>query len=143
HVAALALSLPDHLRTTGRQHTKILIRQLCARHFGAEHANAPKRGFTLPLHRWLRTSGRPLMENLLDVDGVRAAGLLDAGRDRHAVDDHISGRRKLAWELWGLMILMSWYEQRVASPPDPRTLPPADDVRRVTPSPANHSAAAR
>lgn len=127
-VAAFALSLPEHLRTTGRADTKVLIRRLCARHFGEEHATAPKRGFTLPLQRWLRTSGRALMESILDVDRVLATDLLDAERVRQAVGDHVSGRRRLAWGLWGLMVLVSWYEQRVASPPNPRSLPAADDL---------------
>ena len=39
-VAELALALPDRLRVDGTR-TKVLLRRLCARHFGPSHAAAP------------------------------------------------------------------------------------------------------
>ena len=41
-----------------------------------------------------------------------------------AVDDHMSGRRALGWELWGLMVLSAWHRQQIqrvpAAPDAPR-----------------------
>lgn len=133
-VAELALSLPGHLRATGHGATKILLRRLCERHFGVEHARAPKQGFSIPIHRWLRDPGRSLVTTLLDRDRIDALGLLDPQAVAGAVDHHFSGRRALGWELWGLMVLVSWHEQRVQSPPEAHRLPPADDLRQVAPS---------
>jgi len=131
-VAALALALPDGQRTTSRAHTKIALRRLCARHFGAAHAQAPKMGFTVPLHRWLRTSGRSVLDRMLAPDRVAALGVLDAGAVQHAVAAHRSGHRALGWELWGLMTLVAWHEARVTNPPALASLPDARDLVAVT-----------
>jgi asparagine synthase (glutamine-hydrolysing) len=130
-LAEFALGLPASWKTTGRSRTKILLRRLCARHFGEAHAQAPKQGFSIPLHHWLRTSGRGVMTAVLDRDRVRAVSVLDEAVVSRAVDDHLSGRRTIGWELWGLMVFVCWYEQRVASPPNLAALPKAD-IRPVT-----------
>jgi hypothetical protein len=116
-LAAFALGLPDRLKTIGRANTKVLLRRLVARHFGDDHARAPKQGFSVPLHHWLRTSGRDVMHKVLDRDRVRALGVIDEAAVHRAVGDHASGRRTIGPELWGLMVLVCWFEQRVASPP--------------------------
>lgn len=115
--AEFALGLPDRWKTTGRSNTKVLLRRLVARHFGEDHARAPKQGFSVPLHHWLRGAGQTVMRRVLDRDRVRALGVLDVAAVQRAVEDHASGRRTLGPELWGLMVLVCWFEQRVASPP--------------------------
>jgi asparagine synthase (glutamine-hydrolysing) len=130
-VAGLALGLPSALRIGRGGQTKVLLRRLCARHFGRRHARAPKQGFSLPIHHWLRHRGRPLVASLLDPDRVRALEVLDAPAVAMAVDAHLSGKRPLGWELWGLMVLIAWHEQRLQHPPDVHDGPPAADLLRV------------
>ena len=137
-VAELALSLPDRLRVDGTR-TKVVLRRLCRRHFGRPHAAAPKQGFSLPIHRWLRKEGRELMTSLLSAERVGALTVLDPAAVSGAVDAHLSGRATLGWELWGLMVLVAWHERRVASPP---ALPDAG-LRPVPASSDAASAAAR
>jgi asparagine synthase (glutamine-hydrolysing) len=126
-VAELAIALPDRLRVNGSR-TKVLLRRLCERHFGRAHADAPKQGFSLPIHRWLRTDGRTLVRALLSRERVDAVGVLDPDRVKAVTDAHLSGRAMYGWELWGLMVLVAWHEQRVASVP---ALPDASDVREM------------
>jgi asparagine synthase (glutamine-hydrolysing) len=120
-VAEFALSLPLDWRVKGGT-TKRLLRELCARHYGRAHAYAPKQGFSIPIHRWLRREGRPLMTGLLDRDRVRALGLLDADAVADVVDRHLAGEA-LGWELWGLLVLVVWWEERVMRPPAIAHLP--------------------
>ena len=136
-VAELALSLPDRLRVDGTR-TKVLLRRLCERHFGQSHAAAAKQGFSLPIHRWLRTEGRELMTGLLSPERVTALGVLDTAAVSRAVGAHLSGRATLGWELWGLMVLVAWHERRVASTP---ALPDADLRPIPVPSDAANAAA--
>jgi len=116
-VAEFALALPDRLRTDRRGGTKIALRRLCARHFGEAHAFAPKQGFSIPVHTWLRDERPSLVTQLLARDRVDALGFLDPGAVARVVDAHMSGRRALGWEIWGLMVLVAWHEERVANPP--------------------------
>ena len=133
-VAGLALGLPDRLRVSRAARTKVALRRLCERHFGPRHANAPKQGFSLPIHSWLRHEGRTLITTLLSRDRVDALGVLDASSVERAVQAHMSGKRALGWELWGLMVLVAWYEQRVVNPPDVRGGAEAVDLRQTVPT---------
>jgi len=130
-VAALALGLPERLRVGRASDTKVLLRRLCARHFGDEHARAPKQGFSLPIHSWLRAEGRSLVTALLARERVDALQVLDPVAVDRAVQSHLSGTRALGWELWGLMVLVAWHEQRIGSPPDVRRGPVPPDLREV------------
>ena len=119
-IAEFALALPLHLRLKGMT-TKFLLRELCARHYGRAHAYAPKQGFSIPVHTWLRHEGRALMTTLLAPERVGAIGCLDPGAVSEAIQQHLAGAA-LGWELWGLMVLVAWFEERVARPPEFRTL---------------------
>jgi asparagine synthase (glutamine-hydrolysing) len=120
-VAEFALRLPMEQRVKGGA-TKLLLRELCARHYGRPHAYAPKQGFSIPIHTWLRHEGRGLMTSLLDRDRVEALGLLNAAAVSAVVDRHLAGAA-LGWELWGLMVLVAWFDERVRRPPTFRHLP--------------------
>ncbi len=126
-VAELAIALPERLRVSGAR-TKVLLRRLCERHFGRAHADAPKQGFSLPIHRWLRTDGRALVNTLLSRERVDAVGVLNPDAVAQVAEAHLSGRAAYGWELWGLMVLVAWHEQRVASTP---ALPDGSDVREM------------
>ncbi len=52
-------------RVIGRWTTKPLLRALARRHLPADVARAPKRGFEVPLDRWLAGPLRPLVEGLV------------------------------------------------------------------------------
>ena len=120
-VAEFALTLPLASRLKGMT-TKFLLRELCTRHFGRVHAYAPKQGFSIPVHTWLRHEGRSLMTSLLAPHRVEAIGWIDSLGVKRAVDQHLAGAA-LGWELWGLMVLVAWFEKRVARPPDFGELP--------------------
>jgi asparagine synthase (glutamine-hydrolysing) len=125
-VAEFGLTIPYELRATSRTRTKVLLRRLLHRHFGAEHANAPKQGFSIPIHRWLRSEGKATMTSLLAPDRVKAVGVLDQAAVADAMDAHLTHRRAYGWELWGLMVLVNWHEQRIASTPSLSSVSIAD-----------------
>ncbi|MGH9348791.1 MAG: asparagine synthase (glutamine-hydrolyzing) [Vicinamibacterales bacterium] len=122
-LVAFALGLPEHLRVSRGSRTKVLLRSLCRRHFGPEIAGAKKKGFSIPIHQWLRGPARARLQELLAPSAIDAIGLLDAGRVSAAVADHLEGRRSLGWELWGLMVLSAWHDSRVRRPAEPADLP--------------------
>ena len=63
---AFGLTLPHTLRVEGRKGKRVL-RALAGRHLPASIAARPKRGFSVPVDRWVDRSFRlTLRENLLD-----------------------------------------------------------------------------
>ena len=116
-VADLAFSLPDDLKITLAGQPKRLLRELVKRLYGPELARAPKKGFSIPVHDWLRGPARALANELLSPAEVRRTGVLSAEAVHDAWVKHLSGKAQLGFELWGLMVLVVWHRTRVASQP--------------------------
>jgi asparagine synthase (glutamine-hydrolysing) len=134
-LAEFALRLPAALKVTRRGETKRILRELARRTCGPAVSRAPKQGFSIPVHSWLRGPARHLIEDLLSPASLTALPL-DAARVSRAVNDHMSGRRSFGFELWGLAVLVAWhrlYIQRSVTMPESRA-PRLVEI----PSPAAH-----
>lgn len=114
-VAAIGLSLPEHLKATPRG-GKLVLRHLASQRIGADVGQARKQGFSLPIHDWLRGPGRSLVLDKLSSEAVRATGVLDVPAVLAVRDAHLSGNQFYGFELWGLMVLTEWWRSRAQSP---------------------------
>jgi asparagine synthase (glutamine-hydrolysing) len=117
-LAELALGLPAPLRLAGGQ-TKRLLRELARRVYGNTIADAPKQGFSIPIHAWLRGPLRGQAEDLLSPAALDPIGVIDPAAVGDVWRDHVSGARSWGFEVWGLMVLSAWHRARVARPPRP------------------------
>ncbi|MBN1344329.1 MAG: asparagine synthase (glutamine-hydrolyzing) [Phycisphaerae bacterium] len=92
--------------------TKPILRALAERYLPAEVAHAPKRGFEVPLVRWLEGELRPLRNDLL----LHPTGLIAERFDASALADLVRSqspdRARWARQVWTLMMLGQWDRQR-------------------------------
>jgi asparagine synthase (glutamine-hydrolysing) len=70
-----------------------------------------KQGFMIPLARWLRGDLRPLLDDLLSPERVRARGLFRLDAVEAMKREHIAGRRSHADRLWTLMMAELWLRE--------------------------------
>jgi asparagine synthase (glutamine-hydrolysing) len=70
-----------------------------------------KQGFMIPLARWLRDDLRPLLDDLLATERVRARGLFRVERVEALKREHLDGRRSHADRLWTLMMAELWLRE--------------------------------
>jgi asparagine synthase (glutamine-hydrolysing) len=68
----------------------------------------PKRGFMVPLARWLRRDLREMMDDLLAPARVRARGLFDPAAVARLQAEHLAGTRTHSDRLWTLMMTELW-----------------------------------
>jgi asparagine synthase (glutamine-hydrolysing) len=131
-LADLALSLPAPLRLRGGA-TKRLLRELARRVYGDAVADAPKQGFSIPIHAWLRGPLRGQAEELLSPAALEPIGAIDPVAGGAVWRDHLSGARSWGFEVWGLMVLSAWHRARVARPPRPASgaAPPRREIPLV------------
>jgi asparagine synthase (glutamine-hydrolysing) len=115
-LADFALGLPAALRFGGGP-TKRLLRELARRVYGSPIADAPKQGFSIPIHAWLRGPLRDQAEELLSPAAIDPIGAIDPAAVGAVWRDHLSGARSWGFEVWGLMVLSAWHRARVAHPP--------------------------
>ncbi len=107
-----AARLPGAVKLDGMT-TKPILRNLARRYLPADIADAPKRGFEVPLARWLEHDLRDLRNALL----LSPTGLMAERFDAAAIADLVRGRIGLdparwARRVWTLMMLAMWDRQR-------------------------------
>jgi asparagine synthase (glutamine-hydrolysing) len=129
-VAEFGLALPDRFKCGLRGRGKRLLRELARRRYGIAVAGAPKQGFSIPIHQWIREPGRDLVQDLLAPVSLGTLEFLDGPAVLRVVRDHLAGRRSYGWEIWGLLVLVAWHRARIARVP---ALPDRPVVSRTIP----------
>ncbi len=115
------LRLPKHLKMApsalwtakGRGASKRVLREVAARYLPEEVVKAPKQGFGAPMGAWLTGPLRPLLEQATRPEVVARRGLVRPEAVTAMREEHLAGRRDRTWNLWALVVLESWFEQRV------------------------------
>lgn len=106
-LVAFSLGLPPHLKTRGFR-LKALLKAAVADLLPPAVLRGQKRGFMLPIGRWLQTSWRDRMEDLLSPAAVRRRGWIRPEVVETLKVEHLTGRRNRADQLWALMVLEAW-----------------------------------
>lgn len=106
----LAGGLPHEVRLHGGQ-LKAILRELARRHLGAELATARKRGFTIPVERWIATGAQPMMDRLLDDSPLVSGGWCT----RAGVEQLVGAARRngtASTFTWHLLATDAWLRRR-------------------------------
>jgi asparagine synthase (glutamine-hydrolysing) len=113
-------SIPPHLRTRIDDY-KYLLRSAMADLLPPELLSAPKRGFVLPVSRWLREELRPVVDHLLGADYLRRQGIFQPHLYQWIVKPHLVGQEEHPVQIWSLLMFQLWYwmyiEQKTSGAP--------------------------
>jgi len=72
---------------------------------------APKEGFDIPVHDWLRGALKSLLLDTITEHAVIKTGLLRWPAVQSLVTDHLERRANWGYHLWGLMVLLLWMKR--------------------------------
>jgi asparagine synthase (glutamine-hydrolysing) len=97
-----------HERKVSMQAGKLPLRTLLSRYLPAGLLEPRKRGFDVPLDRWLRGPLRDWAESRLSPDALARTGVLDVRQVRAAWTAHLSGEVDVAEQLWVLLSLQGF-----------------------------------
>ena len=114
-IIEFAASLPPELKFRGSV-SKYLLKRHVAERLLATAVHRPKQGFDLPLMSWLRGELREMARDLLFSSRAVGRGYVRPEAVKRIWDDHQSGYRNHAWQLWALMVLELWHRQYVDTP---------------------------
>jgi asparagine synthase (glutamine-hydrolysing) len=110
HVIEASLAIPPALKTPGLG-LKGLLKRAYADVLPPDVLRHRKQGFMIPLARWLREDLRPLMDDLLGAEPVRARGLFRVEAVERLKAEHVAARRSHADRLWTLMMAELWLRE--------------------------------
>lgn len=88
---------------------KLPLRYALAQH--TTYQTPDKKGFAVPMDTWLRTSLRPVFEDVMLSRQELLGVPINQAALRKMFTEHLSGRADYAWGLWILLSLALWYEK--------------------------------
>jgi asparagine synthase (glutamine-hydrolysing) len=110
HLLAFACSLPAATRLQGWK-LKGFMRSALHDVLPKSIIAGPKRGFMLPLSRWLREDLQEMSRDLLSAEAIRRRGYVNPAYVQWLLEEHHSGRRNFTDQLYALMVLELWHRQ--------------------------------
>lgn len=106
-----ALSLPSSLKVRGFKTTKYLLKKAIAPYLPESIIKRPKKGFGIPVAKWLRSDFKPLVDELLSQSYVEKQGLFDYAYVGELLRQHQSGQVDRRKELWTLFMFQWWWRK--------------------------------
>jgi len=105
--------LPSSLKY-GRLRTKRLLKQAVSGRLPRTTWQRPKKGFGIPVGRWLNGPLAPLLASLLEPGRLRRQGLFEPREVERLVNEHRTGVRDHRKPLWTLLMFQLWYNHWMA-----------------------------
>ena len=108
-VARAAWAIPSgmHMRD-GKG--KWVLRELLRRHVPQELVDRPKRGFAVPVGRWLRNELRDWAGSLLDPARMRREHNFEVPLIERRWRQHLNGEMDWTPHLWGVLMFQAWLD---------------------------------
>ncbi len=108
HLLACALRIPAAARF-GSWQLKGFMRRMLRGILPEQILRAPKQGFMVPMARWLREDLHDMVRDVLSDDAIRRRDYVKPAYVRWLLQEHQSGRRNCADQLYALMVLELWH----------------------------------
>ncbi len=112
-IVDLAFSLPYSLKYR-RGLTKRLLKELMRGKLPDHIIDRKKKGFGIPLARWLNGPLQGLCDDLLSEKALRAHDLFDVQFVHRLIGEHRARVRDNRKELWNLMVFQIWFNRWMA-----------------------------
>jgi asparagine synthase (glutamine-hydrolysing) len=106
-VVEFAWRLPTTIKVRNGK-GKWLLRRVLRRYLPEALFERPKHGFDVPIGAWLKGPLRDWAEELLAEPRLRREGFVDADAVQGCWQEHLSGRRDRAYELWAILMVEAW-----------------------------------
>jgi asparagine synthase (glutamine-hydrolysing) len=107
-MARLAIALPLSWKIRDGQN-KYALRRILARHLPVGLFDRPKKGFSVPIGKWLRGALREMVQDELSASRVKQIGILDEAVVQTMLKDFMNGGgRTSPAGIWFLFQMQQW-----------------------------------
>ena len=107
-----SFGLAHHLKYKDGE-KKYLLKKLTHRYVPEHLLNRPKKGFSLPVHRWLKADLRFLIDTHLSKDLIVSQNIFNYDQLCFILDEfeREKGRGKYATLVWNIIVFQLWYQK--------------------------------
>lgn len=103
-------SLPYSYKLKGFK-TKYILKLLMLNKLPKSIIFRPKKGFGIPLARWLKFDLRPVVDHFLSESMVKNMGLFNWDIVSDILDDHYSSKSDNRKQIWNLLVFSMWWSR--------------------------------
>lgn len=107
HLVDFASSLPYNMKCKLFT-TKYILKKLMENKLPRAIVFRRKKGFGMPVARWLRGELRNFCNEVLSEDSIKKAGLFNFDYIARLKKEHFSGKKDNRKQLWTLLVLQTW-----------------------------------
>ncbi len=132
-VIQACLRLPPELKLRGRR-TKYALKRMLSDVLPRRVVHRSKRGFVIPIERWLRGEWLPLLREHLCPEVLQRIPRLRADEVARMIDRHAAGAADHGYELFALLVLAVWWQMWIEQGlrvEGARSTPAPPTVRRI------------
>lgn len=105
-----ALSLPPSMKVRGMT-TKYLLKKAVTPYLPEYIMKRPKKGFGIPVAKWLRQEFRPVVDELLCQSFIEKQGIFQWVYVKNMLDEHMSMKVDRRKELWTMLMFQWWWKK--------------------------------
>jgi asparagine synthase (glutamine-hydrolysing) len=105
------LNLPLELKVREGWGTKYLMKKVLYEMVPRQIFERPKRGFAIPLAKWLNGELKPLVSEYLNDEAVREMGVVDPAYVQRLLQAYRNGQTFIYNRIWALLVLHWWYKK--------------------------------
>jgi asparagine synthase (glutamine-hydrolysing) len=105
-----AAGIPAYLKVPGFE-LKYLLKKAAEKWLPRKIVYRQKRGFSVPISRWMRKELRPWLDDALGEERLKRQGLFNIPYVRRLLEEHWSARADHRKILWALFCFQLWYER--------------------------------
>jgi len=109
-----ALSLPSSLKIKALT-TKHLLRKLASKHLPENIIKRPKKGFGIPVSKWLQSEFKPVVDELLNETFISRQEIFNWSYVQTLLVEHNTGIADRRKELWNLLMFQRWWQKYFAA----------------------------
>jgi asparagine synthase (glutamine-hydrolysing) len=110
HVVEFAARLPSSQKL-GFWRTKLVLKRALRGVVPEEILRRPKKGFGIPVARWIRGPLRALFEELFSAQSLASSGVFQPAVGQRLLQAHLRGQADLRKPLWTMAIFLLWQRQ--------------------------------
>jgi asparagine synthase (glutamine-hydrolysing) len=104
------MGLPSTLKLKGFT-SKYILKKAMKGWIPDEVINRPKKGFGVPIAKWVKGPLRELFEDLLSSDRIKKEGFLNPEYVTQLLQNHLANKRDNRKQLWTLLVWELWVNQ--------------------------------
>lgn len=107
-LAELAFSIPLEIKMKGNAN-KHLLKQIAVKYLGEEHVKLPKKGFEIPIKKWLKSELFDFAKEMTTSFDNR--GMYGGLNTSLLLDEHRSSKADHTHKLWAIISLENWLKK--------------------------------